>query len=78
MAKQNEKLRKDHYIGTVDMVVNFFTWLMPGDFSQLASDSGRKLITVPILSFSSTGTFPVPRCFHRAGIQPLGFGLVWN
>jgi glutamate synthase (NADPH/NADH) large chain len=27
VATQNEKLRKDHYIGTVDMVVNFFTFV---------------------------------------------------
>jgi glutamate synthase (NADPH/NADH) large chain len=27
VATQNEKLRKDHYIGTVDMVVNFFTYV---------------------------------------------------
>ncbi|MFV3282756.1 glutamate synthase large subunit [Pseudomonas sp. NY15356] len=27
VATQNDKLRKDHYIGTVDMVVNFFTFV---------------------------------------------------
>ena len=27
VATQNEKLRKDHFIGTVDMVVNYFTYL---------------------------------------------------
>jgi len=27
VATQNEKLRKDHYIGTVDMVINFFTFV---------------------------------------------------
>lgn len=27
VATQNDKLRKDHYIGTVDMVINFFTFV---------------------------------------------------
>ncbi|GAB3368673.1 glutamate synthase large subunit [Azotobacter armeniacus] len=27
VATQNDKLRKDHFIGTVDMVVNFFTYV---------------------------------------------------
>jgi len=49
VATQNEKLRKDHYIGTVDMVINFFTfvaeetreWLAKLGVSSLGELIGR-------------------------------------
>lgn len=49
VATQNEKLRKDHYIGTVDMVLNFFTfvaeetreWLAKLGVSSLGELIGR-------------------------------------
>ena len=49
VATQNDKLRKDHYIGTVDMVINFFTfvaeetreWLAKLGVSSLGELIGR-------------------------------------
>ena len=43
IATQNEKLRKDHYIGTVDMVVNFFTYLAEETREWLAKLGVRSL-----------------------------------
>ncbi|MDZ5603977.1 glutamate synthase large subunit [Pseudomonas sp. RP23018S] len=43
VATQNEKLRKDHYIGTVDMVVNFFTFVAEETREWLAKLGVRSL-----------------------------------
>jgi hypothetical protein len=43
VATQNEKLRKDHYIGTVDMVVNFFTYVAEETREWLAKLGVRSL-----------------------------------
>ena len=43
VATQNEKLRKDHYIGTVDMVVNFFTFVAEETREWLAKLGVRTL-----------------------------------
>lgn len=43
IATQNEKLRKDHFIGTVDMVVNFFTYLAEETREWLAKLGVRSL-----------------------------------
>ncbi|MCU1740160.1 MULTISPECIES: glutamate synthase large subunit [unclassified Pseudomonas] len=43
VATQNEKLRKDHYIGTVDMVVNFFTYVAEETREWLAKLGVRTL-----------------------------------
>ncbi|WP_028632025.1 glutamate synthase large subunit [Pseudomonas parafulva] len=43
VATQNDKLRKDHYIGTVDMVVNFFTFVAEETREWLAKLGVRSL-----------------------------------
>lgn len=43
VATQNDKLRKDHYIGTVDMVVNFFTFVAEETREWLAKLGLRSL-----------------------------------
>ncbi|HGA2317938.1 TPA: glutamate synthase large subunit [Pseudomonas putida] len=43
VATQNEKLRKDHYIGTVDMVINFFTFVASETREWLAKLGVRSL-----------------------------------
>nr|WP_314477160.1 glutamate synthase large subunit [uncultured Pseudomonas sp.] len=43
VATQNDKLRKDHYIGTVDMVVNFFTFVAEETREWLARLGVRSL-----------------------------------
>ncbi|MGH8380489.1 glutamate synthase large subunit [Pseudomonas sp.] len=43
VATQNDKLRKDHYIGTVDMVVNFFTYVAEETREWLAKLGVRSL-----------------------------------
>lgn len=43
VATQNEKLRKDHYIGTVDMVINFFTFVAEETREWLAKLGVRSL-----------------------------------
>ncbi|WP_277053188.1 glutamate synthase large subunit [Zestomonas thermotolerans] len=43
VATQNEKLRKDHFIGTVDMVVNFFTFIATETREWLAKLGVRSL-----------------------------------
>ncbi|MCO7513230.1 glutamate synthase large subunit [Pseudomonas guariconensis] len=43
VATQNDKLRKDHYIGTVDMVVNFFTFIAEETREWLAKLGVRSL-----------------------------------
>ena len=43
VATQNDKLRKDHYIGTVDMVVNFFTFVAEETREWLAKLGVRTL-----------------------------------
>ena len=43
VATQNEKLRKDHFIGTVDMVVNFFTFVAEETREWLARLGVRSL-----------------------------------
>ncbi len=43
VATQNEKLRKDHYIGTVDMVINFFTYVAEETREWLARLGVRSL-----------------------------------
>ncbi|MBO2924300.1 glutamate synthase large subunit [Pseudomonas asiatica] len=43
VATQNDKLRKDHYIGTVDMVINFFTFVAEETREWLAKLSVRSL-----------------------------------
>ena len=43
MATQNDKLRKDHYIGTVDMVINFFTFVAEETREWLAKLGVRSL-----------------------------------
>jgi len=43
VATQNDKLRKDHYIGTVDMVVNFFTYIAEETREWLAKLGVRSL-----------------------------------
>ena len=43
VATQNEKLRKDHYIGTVDMVINFFTYVAEETREWLAKLGVRSL-----------------------------------
>jgi len=43
VATQNDKLRKDHYIGTVDMVINFFTFVAEETREWLAKLGVRSL-----------------------------------
>ena len=43
VATQNDKLRKDHYIGTVDMVINFFTFVAEETREWLAKLGVRTL-----------------------------------
>ncbi|BDM20546.1 glutamate synthase large subunit [Pseudomonas sp. NPDC089428] len=43
VATQNDKLRKDHYIGTVDMVINFFTFVASETREWLAKLGVRSL-----------------------------------
>ncbi|WP_313517238.1 glutamate synthase large subunit [Pseudomonas sp.] len=43
VATQNDKLRKDHFIGTVDMVVNFFTFIAEETREWLAKLGVRSL-----------------------------------
>ncbi|MGB9090113.1 MAG: glutamate synthase large subunit [Pseudomonas farsensis] len=43
VATQNDKLRKDHYIGTVDMVINFFTFVAEETREWLARLGVRSL-----------------------------------
>lgn len=43
VATQNDKLRKDHFIGTVDMVVNFFTYIAEETREWLARLGVRSL-----------------------------------
>ncbi|MBH3392951.1 MULTISPECIES: glutamate synthase large subunit [Pseudomonas] len=43
VATQNDKLRKDHYIGTVDMVINFFTFVATETREWLAKLGVRSL-----------------------------------
>lgn len=43
VATQNDKLRKDHFIGTVDMVVNFFTFIAEETREWLARLGVRSL-----------------------------------
>ncbi|PVZ09684.1 MULTISPECIES: glutamate synthase large subunit [unclassified Pseudomonas] len=43
VATQNEKLRKDHYIGTVEMVINFFTYVAEETREWLARLGVRSL-----------------------------------
>ncbi|GGJ99248.1 glutamate synthase large subunit [Pseudomonas matsuisoli] len=43
VATQNDKLRKDHFIGTVDMVVNFFTFVAEETREWLARLGVRSL-----------------------------------
>ena len=43
VATQNESLRKNHYIGTVDMVVNFFTYVAEETREWLAKLGVRSL-----------------------------------
>ncbi|QLF92890.1 glutamate synthase large subunit [Pseudomonas sp. ABC1] len=43
VATQNDELRKDHYIGTVDMVVNFFTFIATETREWLARLGVRSL-----------------------------------
>jgi len=43
VATQNDKLRKDHYIGTVDMVINFFTYVAEETREWLARLGVRSL-----------------------------------
>ncbi|PAU53012.1 glutamate synthase large subunit [Pseudomonas indica] len=43
VATQNDKLRKDHFIGTVDMVVNFFTYVAEETREWLARLGVRSL-----------------------------------
>jgi glutamate synthase (NADPH/NADH) large chain len=43
VATQNEKLRKDHFIGTVDMVINFFTFVAEETREWLAKLGVRSL-----------------------------------
>ncbi|WP_069942965.1 glutamate synthase large subunit [Pseudomonas putida] len=43
VATQNDKLRKDHYIGTVDMVFNFFTFVAEETREWLAKLGVRSL-----------------------------------
>lgn len=43
VATQNDRLRKDHYIGTVDMVVNFFTFVAEETREWLAKLGVRSL-----------------------------------
>lgn len=43
VATQNDKLRKDHFIGTVDMVVNFFTYVAEETREWLAKVGVRSL-----------------------------------
>ncbi len=43
VATQNDKLRKDHYIGTVEMVVNFFTYIAEETREWLARLGVRSL-----------------------------------
>ena len=43
VATQNDKLRKDHFIGTVDMVVNFFTFVAEETREWLAKLGVRSL-----------------------------------
>ncbi|AIR88574.1 glutamate synthase large subunit [Pseudomonas cremoricolorata] len=43
VATQNEKLRKDHYIGTVDMVINFFKFVAEETREWLAKLGVRSL-----------------------------------
>ncbi len=43
VATQNDKLRKDHFIGTVDMVVNFFTFIASETREWLAKLGVRSL-----------------------------------
>lgn len=43
VATQNDKLRKDHYIGTVDMVINFFTFVAEEAREWLAKLGVRSL-----------------------------------
>jgi len=43
VATQNDKLRKDHFIGTVDMVVNFFTYIAEETREWLAKLGVRSL-----------------------------------
>lgn len=43
VATQQEKLRKDHYVGTVDMAINFFTFVAQEVREWMASLGVRKL-----------------------------------
>src|SRR5690606_37524288 len=43
VATQNDQLRKDHFIGTVDMVVNFFTFVAEETREWLARLGVRSL-----------------------------------
>ncbi len=61
VATQNEKLRKDHYIGTVDMVVNFFTYVAEETREWLARLGVRCLGEL----IGRTDLLDVPRGRHR-------------
>ena len=43
MATQNDKLRKDHFIGTVEMVMNYFTYVAEDTREWLAKLGVRSL-----------------------------------
>ena len=54
VATQNESLRKNHYIGTVDMVVNFFTYVAEETREWLAK-LGVRSRTQAVLKGKSMG-----------------------
>src|SRR5690625_7017409 len=46
VATQNEKLRREHYIGTVEMAMNFFKFIAEDTREVLASLGVRRLADV--------------------------------